>query len=420
MAHDILIVGAGAAGLFAARELAQAGRKVFIVEARNRIGGRIYPLPESEFGYPAQGGAEFIHGEAAISREILKTAGATFEHSGEWWSTFDGEPRSDESPTPHNESLEEKLKALKEDMPIAAFFDHYLGEPKYARLRDYIFRRVEGYDAADPARFSAFALREQIFGEGGWGDLMAKEGYTLLLQALERDWAKSGVEIILNREVRRIELGARCVKLTCADRSIFEASQALLTVPLPILAKIEFKPALPEKREAANGIGFGTVIKILLRFKDRWWVKARGRDFSRMSFVFSKETVPTWWTQYPEPHATLTGWVAGPKAQRLSNLSEAELLERALASLANIFQVEVERLRGELLVGRVVNWTEEPFTFGAYSYPTPQTKAAVEELLKPVDGRLFFAGEALYHGETGTVEAALSSGRDAAKRMLGR
>jgi monoamine oxidase len=419
MKHDVLIIGAGAAGLIAARDLAQAGKKVAILEARARIGGRIYPLPEEDFGYPAQGGAEFVHGDAPTSRKILREAGARFEHAGEWWSVIDGKPRANEEPTPDDPALETKLKELKRDQPVAEFFDKYLPGEKYADLRRDIFRRVEGYDAADPARFSTFALREEILGEGGWGQLNIKQGYGLLVAFLEGQCAKAGVEVLFNKEVKAIEVGAEGVSIRCADGAVLMASQALVTVPLPILQRIAFTPALPRKLEAAKQIGFGTVIKILLRFETRWWLHALGKDLERMSFMFSREAIPTWWTQYPEPHATLTGWLGGPKAQALSSHSEAEILERALQSLFNIFKFGVDELRGELLVSRVIIWSADPFARGAYSYATPQSEAAIEELLKPVDAKLFFAGEGVYQGDaTGTVEAALSSGQAAAERIL--
>ena len=115
----------------------------------------------------------------------------------------------------------------------------------------------------------------------------------------------------------------------------------------------------------------------------------------------------------------LTGWLAGPKADRVSSLAEAELIEMGLASLNEIFGLPADRIRGNLVAARAINWGNDPFARGAYSYATPRTREAQSVLRKPNGGGIFFSGEALYAGpEMGTVEAALASGQETAQTIL--
>jgi monoamine oxidase len=417
---EIIIIGAGAAGLMAARELARAGKKVTILEARDRIGGRIWPLPHEEFGYEAQAGAEFVHGPATVTRSIMEEAGLTYIPSeGEMWSIRDGELTQTQEVVPHQDVLHEKLKELKEDMPIARFLENSFNDEKFTDLRNAVIRMAEGYDAADADRISTFALREEWLGGTEWQQGKIKEGYGVLLRYIESECIKYGVQILRGERVVAINHKENEVTVECANGKSYQGQKALVTLSLPVIQSLRFSPEIPEKIEAVAKIGFGNVIKILLRFKDRWWINARGNNFSKLMFMFSNEKVTTWWTQYPDEYPVLTGWLAGPHALKFKDSSSDEIIDEALTSLSTIFQCDKTMLKESLIQSRVANWPADPLTKGAYSYTTPESRDGYEELSKPVNNTLFFAGEALYKGkETATVEGALASGLAVAQTIL--
>jgi monoamine oxidase len=156
-----------------------------------------------------------------------------------------------------------------------------------------------------------------------------------------------------------------------------------------------------------------------LRFATPWWADHRGDDLADLSFLISDAAVPTWWSQHPAGHPVLTGWLGGPKTDRVSSLTASELVDRGLASLAEIFDLPPDRIRKDLVASRAINWGNDPFARGAYSYATPQTRAAQLALRKRDGEAIFFTGEALYAGpDMGTVEAALASGLETAQIIL--
>src|SRR6516225_6060268 len=418
--RHILVVGAGAAGLMTARELVRAGKRVTILEARDRCGGRICPLPAQEFGYPAEGGAEFVHGAAPVTRALMSEAQISLlPRGGTRWSARTGKLSANEPSPPHMGRFYQALSEVKADVPIAEFLETHFAGRRYDKLRRSITRTVEGYDAADPRRASTLALRDEWTARDDGPHGRIAKGYGELIEYLSSECRKHGAALHLGAAVTAIDAARGRVAVRCHHGATFEAGAAILTVPLPLLSKIALPSAAHERVAATADIGFGNVIKILLRFTTKWWADHGGRDLADLSFLLSDATVPTWWTQHPDEYPVLTGWLAGPKADRVSSLSEAELVDMGLASLAQIFDLPSDGIRRHLVASRAINWGNDPFARGAYSYATPKTREAQSLLRKSHGDAIFFCGEALYAGpDMGTVEAALASGQETAQTIL--
>lgn len=416
--EHIVIVGAGAAGLMAARELARAGRRVTILEARERCGGRIHPLPASQFGYPADGGAEFVHGEAPVTRALLREAGLSLQEiEGTQWS-FDGAGLSRAGRhDPREAELHAVLRDLKDDLAVADFLRRHFAGEEYAQLRYSIGRMVEGYDAADPERASTLALREEWMDGGHAPQARIKGGYGALIDFLAAECRAGGVAIRLGCAVSAIEESGGTAVVRCAGGDGLACDRVILTVPLPLLREIALPANASARAAAADDIGFGNVIKILLRFARPWWRDHRD-DLGNMTFLLSDEAIPVWWTRYPDQHPRLTGWFGGPRTAELSHLDPQGLIEAGLDSLAAIFKLRAAEIARELVASAATNWAHDPFARGAYSWATTRTRQA-QAILARADGVVLFSGEALYRGrDMGTVEAALASGAEAARMIL--
>jgi monoamine oxidase len=428
---EILIIGAGACGLMAARELAKEGKSVLVLEGQNRTGGRIHTIHDKNFLMPIEVGAEFIHGEAMVTKALLDEAGIKYyEMEGRMYHFRHGELYKDNSFIEHSRLLEKRMDELKEDMPLNVFLEKYFPEEKYNDLKEMTRGFVEGYDAADADKASTFAFRKEWSGNDMETNRI-EGGYEKLIEYLKKKCEELHVKIVIDTPITDIKWGKNKVEAIDISEKSFHASKLIITVP-PVLysnerinTSINFSPSIPSKAEAAKQIGYGNVIKITLQFKEAFWKNAVvekriGESMDKFSFLLSDAFVPTWWTQYPLPVPILTGWLAGPKARKHKEASDEIILQEALHSLAFIFQTTAEDLEKKLSAWNVTNWAKNIFSLGAYSYATLESERAKKELKEPVESTIYFAGEALDdNGQSGTVEASLQDGKRVAEKVLG-
>lgn len=418
---DVLVIGAGAAGLVAALEIALTGRRVAVIEAKDRTGGRVYTFRKNNL--LVELGAEFVHGNLPVTKALLKKAGAKLVPvKGSFWQHRDGQLGEQEDFIEDYHNLEKKMKALEVDKPVVQFLQQDLAGEKWEQLRFSLKNYVEGYYAADTTRASTKALCEELT-TGDEEQFRVEGGYQVLINYLEEKCREKEVQVFLSQPVLQLQWKeGEAVAVT--EKGSFWARKVLLTVPLGVLQNegITFFPALPVVKKAAQELGFGHVIKLVMQFEDPFW-KDRSltdnKDLSDVGFLFSDETVPTWWTHHPKEDGVLIGWLGGPKAEMLHLLTKEELFSKAVYSLSRIFNLDVLHLEQKLVVAHYYNWSADPHFSGAYSYEVVNGEEAIRSLQQPVHNTLFFAGEGLHTGpQMGTVEGALVNGRDAAHRLI--
>ena len=421
--NDVIIIGAGAAGLMAALELAKSGLKILILEATTQVGGRIDTLRKVGFSQSVEAGAEFVHGELPFTMQLLKEAGLSYTATrGDFLQHNNGIIKEQQDFITGSEKLEKPLKELSHDMPVADFLNSHFPGEEDAEMRRTVTQFIEGYEAADIQRASTMAMRGDLI-EDDKEQYRIDGGYIQLVNYLEKKCLEYNCSIRLSEPVKEIKWEKGKVKVYTTTAT-YHAAKTLLTVPIAILQEktnnddtIRFSPAIGHKTNAARVLGAGQVIKFLLEFKTPFW---KENDATKnMGFIFSEQTIPTWWTQAPKESTLLTGWLGGPKAGDMKTLSDEALLDVALTSLSNIFNTTASALKEQLQTWHVANWQMLPFAGCAYSYATVGAKEAIDELNKPESGTLFFAGEATHTGNaTGTVEAALASAVKVVKEIL--
>jgi monoamine oxidase len=428
---DVIIIGAGAAGLMAAKELSAAGLEVCTLEARDRIGGRIYSLNDLPFAEQVQGGAEFIHGKLPVTLNLLKEAGLhTVELNGEIWQVAKGKWNQESDFYKNVNIVVAKLKSLEADTTMADFMEKNFSEAGHNGLRKSLTEYIEGYYSGKIDKISAKCFLEEWMSEDK-EQYRPEAGYGKMINYLAETTTKAGVLIQLSTVVKEIRWSKGQVEVVDESGQSYLAHKVLITVPTGVLTAgescrgfIKFFPALVEKIDAAKQLGFGSVIKVLVNFDealtdDESLKKHPEVNFQKLHMILSGEEIPTWWTQHPQHSSLLSGWLSGPGAEQLTGSDDEVILDKALRSLSSIFGLPLEKVKEKVTWWKVLNWARDEFTRGSYSYSTLHTETARKKLEEPVDNTIFFAGEGLYDGpEMGTVEAALTSGAEVAKKII--
>lgn len=429
MGTDVIVVGAGIAGLAAARALALGGRSVVVLEARDRIGGRTWT--DDELGVPVDLGASWIHGidgnplwslASAFGIDTVEYTVGSFQ--------FDGRPISWHDPSGARLSasdtasfvadlhaLDAALPSVVEAAPpgttyasaVATVTDAlgWTGD-RARRVREYAAHRSEDLCGAPVTDLDAHGLDEEhVPGD----EVVFPRGYGQYAARLT-----AGLDVRTGTVVTAVVQDDSRVLVQTADGDEYCASDVVVTVPLGVLqaGDVTFDPPLdPTVAGALDRLGMGVYDKVFLRFPERFW----GDDWVLRQQGDAGRDWHSWYDMSRATgHPVLAALLGGAGARRIETLDDAAVVAEGLGALRRMFGDAVP----EPDAVRITRWAADPFARGSYSYLHVGASTADHDLLGSVDGRVQLAGEATWGDDPATVHGALLSGLRAASRLLGR
>ncbi|MCC6211272.1 MAG: FAD-dependent oxidoreductase, partial [Burkholderiales bacterium] len=334
---DVVVIGAGAAGLAAADALARAGRSVLVLEARERVGGRCWTRSMPGMDAPVEVGAEFIHGQAKATYTLLRRAKIAAVKSVRAQRGFDGRRLR---PIRSFAEAQRAVRGALLDEDVS--FERFLASRRLpAKTKTFARSMVEGFDAADPRLVSARSIIEE-WSEGGALDALHPRpagGYGAPMDWLAASLIARKAKLQLGAIVREVRWrrGKVAVRLESKGKPFTaRARRAIVSLPLGVLhsGSVRFSPPLSAKRRPLGKLASGPVIRVAMRFHDPVWEqRAPGVAF----FHTPGAAFPTFWTPLPLRAPLLTAWAGGPKAARMTGLSQRALVAKALAGVHAIF-----------------------------------------------------------------------------------
>lgn len=415
----IFIIGAGIAGLAAANQLQKYGYQPILLEARNRLGGRIWD--DDIFGITLPRGAAWIHG--IINNPIAELAVKyhakfqrfdfskhfIFDHKGQKILPSRFEALTQKLTDKLNQAQTFALEA-KSDMSLAkalAFF--YNVQSLSVEERIVLNRKKTFFECYVGAGYEFLSARHWNQEESMPGDnCIMTEGYRPIIQGLSQPCA-----IVFNTIVREINERADKIEIV-TDKENYFADAIIVTTPLGVLKKnsIKFHPELPDfKQKAINNLAMGLLNLTGIRFPKIFWPI----DSQALSFPLFKSPATTTFLNFSHfiKHPILLGNTGGESARELENYSDQDLMAKIVDNLRNIFGNNIPNPTGFY----TTRWHHDPFSFGAYSYiPVGGSGDDYDNMAKPISDRIFFAGEATHRQFPATTHGAYLSGvREAAR-----
>ena len=422
--QQIIVIGAGIAGITAAKKLQAQGYRVIILEGCDRIGGRIWT--DNSLGVPLDLGAAWIHTVDGnpITRLVKQFGIQTVisDLKSQWSYKGVNQLLSDDDEMVINKAFQlfmDRVNKLKNEAPssqqitLADIAQQIIESEEITGITLKGFRATlasaieseVGYNLANLG-LKGFDEDSKFNGE----DVVFPKGYTQLVQALSTD-----LDIRTQHLVQKIAYDDTGVQLT-TDRGVFHGSRVIVTVPLGVLKRgsIKFSPELPEMKLAAiQQLGMGALNKLVLKFPKQFW------SSEPHALAYINGNIPdryvefyNWQKYIQEP--ILVALVSGNFSRSLSQMSKSEATQNMMSELQAMFGKDIPLPTATLLT----QWHNDPFAYGSYStFSINGNIQDCDRLAEPIGDRLFFAGEATYGKYIGTVHGALLSGEREANRI---